>query len=143
MPVDQRRRLDALVEAGCHFPVVYSAHEIDPSKTADEPLAPGGRTIDDGRAAQLVGSAPPTARAVARSHRLGDLTEKVGRAARSVLTVAGATAVLPVVAAGALTAGLAGAVGGLDPVLFGVVTPSGRPVPGEIGAWMIIAQWTW
>lgn len=143
VPIEQRRRLEDLVEAACHFPVIYSAHEIDPSKTAAEPVARGARTIDDGRAGQLVGAAPPTAQAVARSRQLGDMTEKLGRAARKVLTVAGAAAVLPVAAAGALAVGAAGAVGGLDPVLFGVVTASGRAVPGEIGAWMIIAQWTW
>lgn len=143
VPADQRRRLYALAQAGCDFPVVYAAHEVDPSKVAQVPLLQGAGTIGDGAAAHLVGAAPPPARAAAQSRHLGDITAKVGRAARSVLSIAGAASLLPVLAAGAVAAGLAGAAGGLDPVLFGVVTASGRAAPGQIGAWVIIAQWTW
>lgn len=138
LTAEQRQRLKALAEAGCHFPAVYSAHEIDPSKASQVPVAPGSTSIDDRLAARLVGAAPPTAQATARSARLGEVTETLGRAAGKVLAVVGAAALAPVLATGALTASLA-----LDPVLFGVVTASGRAVPGEIGAWMIIAQWTW
>ena len=48
-----------------------------------------------------------------------------------------------VAAAGAATVAVAGsALAGLDPILFGVITESGRPArPNEVGAWFYLTHW--
>jgi hypothetical protein len=143
IPADQRHRLETLVAAGCHFPAVFSAHEVDPAKLSGKMVARGDHSLDTASTAILVGSAPPTPGALARSEKLGDWTETVGRSVRLALAITGAVAAVPILVAAAASAGAAGALGGLDPVLFGVIPSSGRLAPGELAAWVLLAQWTW
>lgn len=144
VPTIERERLVSLADAGCHFPAIYSAHEVRPDA---DPAGGAGtsRSISRHTAADLVGPLPPSAHAVDRGQRLGALTARIGRCTARTLPYLGALAALPLLAALAPLSLLAaaGPGAGLDPVIFGVVSESGRIQPGEMAAWVLLAQWTW
>lgn len=146
MPRAERAALLRLVDAGVDFPMVYIAHEV-PKGRLDIPQnnKPGAQpaTVDQATAEAAVGPVPPPAAATALADQLGHSAQWLMRAMGIALAGAGAVAAAPFVLAGAAVAavGAAGALA-LDPIIFGVI-PAGKPVPGEAGAWYILAQWNW
>lgn len=83
---------------------------------------------------------PVSPRAQARAQTMGNVAAKLLQAAFAPVLLAG------VVGAGAVaTAAIAaGALVGLDPIIFGLVTdPQHGLRPGTPAAWMYLCSWTW
>jgi hypothetical protein len=147
VPRAERAALQQLVDAGIDFPMIYIAHEVPKGRLA----IPEGRerdfqptTVDQATADAAVGPVPPPEATTALADRLGHRAQQLQRVMRIALVGAGAIAAAPFVLAGAAAVAAVGAIGALalDPIVFGVI-PAGQPVPGELGAWYILAQWDW
>jgi hypothetical protein len=146
VPRAERVALQRLVDAGIDFPMTYIAHEVPKGRLAiPNNREPGAApaTVDQATADAAVGPVPPPATTTALAGRLGHSAQHLLRAMGIGLAVAGAVVAAPFVLAGAAAAAV-GAVGvlALDPIIFGVI-PAGQPVPGELGAWYVLAQWDW
>jgi hypothetical protein len=144
VPRAERAALQRLVDAGIDFPMIYIAHEVPKGRLA----IPEGRerdfqptTVDQATADAAVGPVPLPEATTALADRLGHRAHLLQRVMRIALVGAGAIAAAPFVLAGAAAVGAVGALA-LDPIVFGVV-PAGEPVPGELSAWYILAQWDW
>jgi hypothetical protein len=144
VPRAERAALLRLVDAGIEFPMIYIAHEVPKGRLAipsggSEPV-PQVVTVDHADADAAVGPVPPPAAASALADRLGHSAQHLLRAMGMAIVGAGAIVAVPFALAGAAVAAV-GALA-LDPVVFGVI-PAGQPVPGELGAWYVLARWDW
>jgi hypothetical protein len=143
VPRAERASLQRLLDAGIDFPMIYIAHEVPKGRLAvPEKHEPGSPpiTVDEVAANAAVGPVPPPDATAALADRAGWRAQRLLRVMGIALVGVGAIAAAPFMLAGAAV----GAVGALalDPIIFGVI-PAGQPVPGEYGAWYILAQWDW
>jgi hypothetical protein len=140
VPRAERHTLVKLDDMGISFPLIYIAHEVrkDRLQTA-RGQETGPVSLDQATVARVIGPIPPPPAATMLADRLGRTSQTVLSALRKAALVAGAGAAAPFLLAGAAAAALAA---GLDPVVFGVI-PAGPPVPGQPGAWYVLASWQW
>lgn len=136
LPQTAKEDMHAIIRSGLNFEAIYIAHEL-----------PQGLYT---RASEIPPEAimPPPPQRLARSQKafvktLSHFWQGVEVGVKTVfkigaLTAAGIVAV-PVVASGAL-----GALGGLDPILFGVQPTEMKTTTGErIGMWYYLTHWNW
>lgn len=144
VPKAELGALRRLVEAGVDFPLLYIAHEILKGRisvpTSDgQPVSPRPTTLDRASATNAIGPIPPPPAALALAERLGRSAHHLLRGLAMAVPIAGAIIAAPIVIAGAAAAAL---VGGLDPIVFGVI-PAGPATEGQPAAWYILAEWEW
>ena len=128
-PMPQRCRddLKRIRDAGISFTDVMVAHEL-----------PRNALTASGHIAPEMLTPRPSRQALNRANQRGQLAQTLITAATVPLLGLGLVA-----AAGVATVAVAGgALAGLDPILFGVITESGRPArPNEVGAWFYLTHW--
>jgi len=144
VPKAERAALLRLVDAGIEFPLIYIAHEVPKGRLAvagtDSELVSRVMTVDHAAAEAVIGPIPPPAAATALADRLGHSSQRLLQVLAMAVPIAGAVVAAPFLLAGAAVAAV-GALA-LDPILFGVI-PAGQPVPGQPGAWYVLARWDW
>jgi hypothetical protein len=137
MPFLEREKLIRLTESGIDFPMTYVAHEVPKGRLA---LSVKGSstdvaTLQPAVAREIVGPTPMSVAGFQTSQELARHASRVLAGLRSAARTAGTLAAAPFVAAGAV-------LGGLDPIVFGVVPAGGRR-PNEPAAWYVLARWEW
>ena len=122
--LDDLRRIR---NSGMSFADIMVAHEL-----------PRHALTASGQVAPEMLTPRPSRQALNRANQRGQLAQTLITAATVPLMGLGLMA-----AAGVATVAVAGAaLAGLDPILFGVVTESGRPARrNEIGAWFYLTHW--
>jgi len=129
MPKDVIAQLQRIQAAGIDFPILYIAHETPansgylPGPTATVDLMP-----------------PPSSKALRSAANLGSAAANLVKLSFAPVLAAG---MVGGVALGA-AALAAGALVGLDPIIFGVLCdPAQGLKPGTPAAWMYVAHWAW
>lgn len=131
MPDDVRDHVATIAAAGVTFDALYLGHEL-PLGTVE---AVGAEQLKDPkRLATLVGPPKTDTRAAAAA----DTTAAAFAAVWKGLRRGAVGAALGIAAAG-IAAG--SAFEGLDPVLLGAVTATGRAEAGELASWWLLARW--
>lgn len=144
MPRQQARVVDRLKAADVYFPLIYEAHECEKGSFPGSPDAlPGSMaTVTNDQATELVGPVPVPRETVETAERLNERAAQVFRGLRRGAVLAGTATLAAAAAPFVLVGAAAGAVTGLDPVIFGVI-PAVSARVGEPAAWYVIAKWNW
>jgi len=119
VPRAQLRRLKQLAARGAPFQRIAVAHELDPdglARSLSPTLRDGPRTCTDAVARELVGPLPAHSRLFQATRVLDALVARPARTAAATIELL------------------------LDPIIFGVIAPSG-PVQGEPCLWYPLAVW--
>jgi hypothetical protein len=135
-PLAALRRLHA---AGVDFPLLYALHEGPIGSLPLKTDRGGPQVVNLEGARSAIGMAPPSTAQLASTRRLATASDHTLTVLRGFIAMLGAAALAPVAVGGLMI----GALTGLDPVLFGVIPASNRPIEGTPGVWYALAQWTW
>jgi hypothetical protein len=141
-PKKVKRELQTLVAAGVDFDTLAVAHELDPKGPVAPYVAkipPAGLLCSENATKSLVGTTPATEvnkRMAATLNRAGDAV--VDSAPKVLLGLA----LAPVVVVAAPLALVAGAVSGVDPIVFGVLHVDHQP-HHKVSLWYPLAAWKW
>lgn len=117
IPAGPRRRLRRIARTGVQFDSLFIAHELAPGTTA------GLRPDDLSKPDVLKRLAGPPSREKTAEKVVGITTLALGAMASAGMA---ALSVLD----------------DLDPAIFGIVTASGIPEPGNLAAWFLLAYWS-
>jgi len=127
-PDEALHRLEQMERRGLDFDSFYVAHELPLQLVQATPRTP-----------LALLAPPPPRKTVVASAQMGSLASQLQHLAS--LPFLGAVAVTAVAAA--VATGI-GALGALDPILFGVVADPTQPFrPGTVAAWYYIAHWVY
>lgn len=142
MPRSAQRHLARVHRRGISFDRLYVAHELPAGSVAT--IAKQG-SLDMDALVKAIGEPTSDPRVEVLADRTAAVAAGVGTGAIAIGVVCGlaiaAVALAPLVAGAALL-GAVGAAGGLDPAIIGVISPSGRAEPGELGVFFHVVSWS-